>query len=670
YRMYRTGDRGKWDGEGAIAFLGRIDQQLKIRGYRIEPGEIENTLGAHPDIDAAIVSVWQGEEGEPELTAYFVSNWELNGNELRAYLSKSLPSYMLPVHFIRMTNLPLTANGKVDRKALPAPESRRGLQAEYAPPTNDRELALVEVFMEVLKKEKIGIKDDFFALGGDSIKSILIVSRLKQRGYSLAIQEVLLHPVVEDLAIRMKVTTMESEQGIVEGNIPLSPIQEHFFRHYPDEPRHYNQSVLLESAVPIAIDGLRAALEKILLHHDALRMVFRRTAGGWIQENKGAEQGYDFELIEYGDAETFYWHCERIQSSIDLEKGPLLKAALFRGPKGDRLLLVVHHLVIDGVSWRVLFEDLSALYAQYMAGDELQLPMKTTSFRQWQEGQVDYAESDALAAEELYWMEVDSALQAPLPVDVPEGSNTWEDAAVRSVTLDESITGRLLTQCFKAYQTDINVILLTALGGAVRELLGVERLAVNVEGHGRESIGTELDISRTIGWFTAIYPVVVGVGSPQDIIAELIGVKETMLGVPNKGIGYGILRYLAKKALTLDPAITFNYLGDFGSGVEAPEERLFSYSGDFHGKEIAPAMSRDSLLYVSGMQVEGRIRLSIRYSARQFHESTINQLLSTFKGRLEQLVDVLSQESGTRLTPSDLTYKGLTMDDLELLNRL
>jgi tyrocidine synthetase III len=669
-RIYKTGDLGRWLPDGNIEYVGRKDDQIKMRGHRIELGEIESALQSNQNIDAAVAMARLNKEGEKELVGYIVSNETLQAADLRSYLSTTLPVYMLPTHFVQLAALPLTPNGKVDRKRLPDPEDfEMGTGVEYVAPCSDKERNLVAVYEEVLKKQPIGIKEDFFVLGGDSIKSIQVVSRLKQRGYGLTIQDVMRYPVIEDLAERVQLITRSIDQGLVEGIIPLSPIQSYFLRSNISDKHHFNQSVMLYSREPLLAEALRASLHKLVLHHDALRMVYQETSEGWMQVNKGQEQGYGFEEIHNIDGLNFTAHCERIQASFNLAEGPLFKAGLFRGADGDRLLLVAHHLVIDGVSWRILFEDLSNVYQQYISGAPLQLPLKTDSFKYWQEKQLEYAKSETLQKEEAYWSAIESLSIAPLPLDHFEGSNLIKDISSESFLLDESATNHLLTKCYSAYRTDVNDILLGALSMALAEVLGLEKVLINLEGHGRENIGSEVDITRTAGWFTTMYPVVFDMSYRNDSIRQLIEVKETLHRVPNKGIGYGILRYLSHKDYKLNPEITFNYLGDFGSGVKAEQgEELFEFSGDDNGSPISQNGHRSAVLDVSGIVVGGKTRLSIRYSTKQYSKATIDRLVAGYQQQLEGLMEKLSVEEKGYLTPVDLTYKDLSVEQVEKLN--
>lgn len=665
--MYRTGDQAKWMPDGNILFTGRGDDQVKIRGYRVELGEVESVLKRHSDVEGVIVVARTDQSGEKELVAYIRSSKTLTAGQLHAYSIKALPVYMIPAHFVRLSDFPLTANGKIDRKKLPDPH---GLDiqsgADFVAPRNETEQHLVMVYEEVLKKKGIGIKDDFFVLGGDSIKSIQIVSLLKQRGYLLTIQDVLLHPQIESLSGCVKAATRTVSQETVTGMIPLSPAQKAFFERATAHRHHYNQSVLLHSQQTLSEGALRAALEKIFLHHDALRMVFRETGDGWIQENKGAELGYSLEVISVTDEAGFIAACENIQAGINLEEGPLCRVALFHGEMGDRLLLVIHHLVTDGVSWRILLEDLSTLYQQYQAGKPLQLPAKTDAFKYWQEKLVAYAASGTLSGEDAYWSGITAQEVQQLPMDHVGGSNLIGEATTLSFELDEYNTDLLLTGTYKAYRTDINDILITALGLAVQETCGIEQLLLKLEGHGREPIGTEIDVTRTIGWFTTHYPVVFDLSYSADPIRQLIEVKETLHRIPAKGIGYGILHYLSGKKYNCKPEITFNYLGDFSQPSNAS---VFEFSGDYHGRNTAEDMERNTVLEVSGMVTAGRMSLSLSYSPSQYHADTVNGILDAYKKHLYVLIEKLST-GGENITPVDLTYKGLSVEQLQQLNEI
>jgi amino acid adenylation domain-containing protein/non-ribosomal peptide synthase protein (TIGR01720 family) len=669
-RMYRTGDVGKWQPDGNLVFLGRRDEQVKIRGYRIELGEIEAVLQSHEDVDGAVIIARRDEGGEQELIAYITGSNAVSLAALRGWLTDQLPAYMIPAHFEQLEKWPLTPNGKIDKKKLPE-VGRSGLATgkAYVVPRNEQERAVAEVFEEVLKKKQVSIKEDFFVLGGDSIKAIQVVSRLKQRNYSVNLQDVLLHPVVEELSERITVIKRSIPQELVEGEIPLGPIQRLFFSNACNVKHHYNQSVLLQGHGHLSIAGLLAALKQIVLHHDALRMVYRYNEAGWVQENLGREQGFGWQVVEdMTDDAVFLSHCEQVQNSFNLGEGPLLKVCLFTGTDNDRLLLVAHHLVMDGVSWRILLEDLAVLYDLYEQGLPLGLPLKTDSYKYWQQQQLIYSNSTVFQQEASYWSMVTAQPVNRLPVDDAEGGNLVKDTASCWFMLEEDVSQRLFTQCYKAWQTEINDILVTALGLGVSEVFGVEKISIQLEGHGREDIGAETDTTRTIGWFTTVYPVVLDLQYRSDRIRQLIAVKEHLHRVPNKGIGYGILCYLKGEVYDLEPQINFNYLGDFGDG-RSNGEAPWSFSEETHGPRITGEWHRSQLLDVTGIVVSGRLGISLSYSNKQYKPSTMERLSAAFRKHLEALIAILSGIAKPGLTPVDLTYKELTVDQLLDLNR-
>ena len=666
--LYRTGDQAKWMPDGTILFTGRTDEQVKVRGYRVEPSEIESILQQHALIEAAVITARSNPEGEKELVAYLVSKQVLNVPELRSHLDSVLPSYMIPSYFVQLDTLPLTPNGKTDRKRLPDPQGlTMNTGIPYVAPRNEAERNLVEVYQEVLKKQHVGVKEDFFISGGDSIKSIQVVSRLKQKGYALTIQEVLLHPVIEDLAKLVKGNSRVIGQEPVEGIIPLGPSQVRFFENESTEKHHFNQSVLLNSKEELSEKAIRASFDKIVSHHDALRMVYRQTPTGWIQENKGIENAYSLQLFQYTDETDFVKHCQQIQSSINLETGPLLKIAIFKGHEENRLLIVIHHLVMDGVSWRILLDDLSVLYRQFESGESLQLPLKTDSFKHWQEKLSTYAFSDELKKEEAYWNTVTSAKTDNLPLDHVAGSNFTGDAQVQSFVLDKVSTDLLLRKCYKAYRTEVSDILLSVLGLALKNCFGSEKLLVQLEGHGREDISAKTDVTRTIGWFTTVYPFILDMSYSSDEIRQLISVKESLRRIPNKGIGYGVLRYLANKTDAVQPSITFNYLGDFDSSSKN-EEQTFGFSDKYRGAEVTEKMTRSSILEISAILVNSELNVSVSYSNKQYTHATIEKLTQLFKQILSVLIQKLASEQNEQLTPADLTYKQLSLEQVQMLN--
>ena len=516
-RLYASGDLVRYLPDGDLQFIGRNDNQIKIRGFRIELGEIEAVLRRQPAVDEAVVVV-RGTGVARELVAYVVwapgqaAEWE----RLREYLRARVPGYMVPGAFVALEQLPLTANGKIDRAALPAPAGERQVGVAFVAPRTPTEQVLARIWGEVLRVTPVGVDDNFFDLGGDSILSIQISSRVTQAGLRVTPKELFEHQTIAKLARVAGTSEAEgAEQGLVSGPVPLTPIQYWFVEQDVAAPHHFNQAVLLEWREPIEPAWLEAVVAQWLGHHDALRTRFERTEGGWRQAVMAPDGAMPVVRVDLSAVPAAERHAAletkatELQASLDLEQGPLLRVALFElgEDRPARLLVVIHHLVVDGVSWRVLLEDLQTLCAQRRAGQPLQLPPKTTSVQQWARRLDEYAASSAVQAEAAYWRTQLGAETTPLPVDHPAdpAANTAAAARRVSVTLTATETARLLHEVPQAYQTRINDVLLTALAAAFREWLGPTALVIDLEGHGRpDDLFDDLDVSRTVGWFTAL----------------------------------------------------------------------------------------------------------------------------------------------------------------------
>nr|UXE44290.1 linear gramicidin synthase subunit B [uncultured bacterium] len=579
-RLYRTGDLARYLPDGKLEFLGRIDQQVKVRGFRIEPGEIESTLLQHSGVREAIVLSREAAPGEKRLVAYVVpSNGALSASELREHLKQSLPEYMVPSAFVVLEALPLSPNGKVDRKALPAPDgSRPELESAYEAPRTATEKALAEIWTEVLRVERVGIHDNFFELGGDSILSIQIIARANQAGLRLTPRQVFQHQTIAGLAtVAGTGAAAAGEQGSVSGATPLTPIQRWFFELDLNDAHHFNQSRLLQLPPTVPPAHVERAVASLVAHHDALRLRFSPTEEGWQQTNAAVEENAFFSLVELSDhSDPSDWRialtrkASELQASLNLDTGPLLRVCYFDvgSQKPARLLIAIHHLAIDGISWRVLLEDLQTALEQLARGEEVALPAKTTSFQQWARRLVEYAGSEALEREAPYWRSASRQPVRSLPVDYSGGENRVASRRAVTVSLTADETKALLTEVPAAYHTQINDLLLTALLQAFALWTGERALLVGMEGHGREALFEEVDLSRTVGWFTSLYPVPLELPAGGGIGEALKSIKEQLRQVPNHGIGYGILRYLSdntevRSALSAlpEPQVSFNYHG-------------------------------------------------------------------------------------------------------------
>ncbi|NEU28320.1 non-ribosomal peptide synthetase, partial [Paenibacillus polymyxa] len=453
-------------------YLGRIDHQVKIRGYRIELGEVETQLLQVDSVREAVVMARADETGQKQMVAYYVAGQELGASELRSELGRELPSYMVPSYFVQLEQMPLSPNGKIDRKALPAPEGSLQTGVDYAEPRTAQERALVAVWQSVLGLQTVGILDNFFDLGGDSIKAIQIASRTFQAGYKLDMKDLFQYPTVAALAPHMHEVRRIAGQEEVSGETALLPIQHWFFAQERERPQHFNQAVMLYRAEGFEETAIRQVMDHLVKHHDALRTVFRPDASGYTAWTRRVEEGalYTLEMVDYREQQTYAEALEakatEIQSSMDLSAGPLVKLGLFRTTEGDHLLIAIHHLVVDGVSWRILFEDFSIGYEQAIKGDPVRLPYKTDSFQTWAQELSSYVKRPEAASDGSYWKQVEQAKAAiaPLPKDFAYEGSLNADSEVLTVEWTEAETQQLLKQAYRAYNTEVNDLLLTALG--------------------------------------------------------------------------------------------------------------------------------------------------------------------------------------------------------------
>jgi amino acid adenylation domain-containing protein/non-ribosomal peptide synthase protein (TIGR01720 family) len=684
--IYHTGDLARWSPDGNIEFLGRLDNQVKIRGFRIELGEIENRLMNYKGIEEAAVVSKERESGDKYLCAYIVSNKEIYLSELREHLSAFSPDYMIPAYFVKLDALPINTNGKIDRKALPEPDEIALVdRSKYETPRNEIEEKLTGIWEEVLGLERIGINDNFFLIGGDSIKAIQIIAKLRKTGYRIEMKDIFQRRRISELAPQVRKLKRTPHQAVIPGTVPLTPIQVEFFTDCKIDTHHFNQSVLLYLRKGFEKEIISAVFMKIQEHHDALRMTYRIVEGEVIQTNHGID--YPFSLQEYdlrnrqNPGAVFELICSRVQAGIDLENGPLMKLALFHMDDGDRLFIAVHHLVIDGVSWRILLEDVEILYRYYHTPrkDEAPpIPLKTDSFQYWSVRLQEYSRSKKFLGQLAYWRELETTTTAPLPVDHPVQPGRLKKKYVSSVGVDlsEEETRMLLKDVHRAYNTEINDILLTALALAINRWTGLENVLISLEGHGREEMMDDIDISRTIGWFTSRFPVILQVPQEGDnpdspfLSAAVKNNKERLRKIPGKGIGYGILRYLTpsdkKEALTFtqEPGISFNYLGQL-SRESTREPGLFTVSTAGTGAAFSPEQNTRYPLDINGMAVGNRLNFSFAYNRYQYHKNTIETLAHYYKEYLLEIIKHCIEKEEVEMTPSDYSIAGMEQEELE-----
>ncbi|HSN88995.1 MAG TPA: condensation domain-containing protein, partial [Thermoanaerobaculia bacterium] len=567
---------------------------------------------------------------------------------LRDGLRERLPQHMIPAHFVFLDSLPLTVHGKVDHRALPAPVRERPDEALVAPRNAVEEL-LARVWREVLRVEAVGVHDNFFELGGDSILSIQVVARAARAGCRIKPRQIFEYQTIAGLAeVADRVSESEADQGPVAGPVPLSPIQRRYLQSRPVAPHHFTQSSLLAVRPPITPEVARQAFAFLLGHHDALRLRFAEEAGSWRQRGLGTEETkaapwsrLDLSGLAPDRGRTALEEVAAdVQASLDLERGPIVRGVWFDLPDGEaRLFLVVHHLAVDVVSWGILLEDLESACRSLSGGEAVELPAKTTSFRSWSEKLAGHARSMPLEPELSWWLQQGEGAAGGLPPDEPDGADTEASARWVSIALSADETDALLHKVPKAYRTQINDVLLTALVQALAGPGGSLRIAL--EGHGREEILDGVDLSRTVGWFTTVFPVLLALdpGAPQDPGAALLAVKEQLRSIPARGIGYGLLRYLREEegvtgrlAGLPHPEVSFNYQGQLDQSLR--EDTLFRPAGEARGPHRSPGAARGHRLEVGGAVTGGQLQILFGYSENVYHRSTMEGLAGRFASHL------------------------------------
>ncbi len=648
-RIYRTGDFGRMHSAGYIEFLGRIDEQVKIRGFRIELGEIESRIREIEGIKECAVIVRTDNRGDKAIYAYYTSDREESVSEIRDRLSESLPGYMVPSYMKQIETIPVTKNGKLDKKALPEIEGR--ITKEYIAPRNEAEEAVCEAFREILGVEKAGIQDSFFELGGDSIKAVRIISKLRNAGYAVTVKDVMNGKTAERIAIYIKNANEKPkyEQREVTGKIELTPVIRKFVEWQFAKPEHFNQSMMF----PVEGIGnavLNQAIKELVKHHDVLRAVYRKKELEILSISESRlcdfyEFDYRNKVDKYKAVED---KCTEIQGSIDLENGPLVKIAVFELGDTKQMLFCIHHLVVDGVSWRILQEDFETAVRQIEAGEEVKLPEKTASFIEWSQKLKEYGEK--LGSKEKDYWEVANAKIAEGRID---GDYIEDEEGYAVAGFSKETTEKLLTKSSNAYGAKIDEVLLAGLARAVGRITGQKRVAVKLEGHGREEINEPISVDRTVGWFTNIYAV--SLECSEDNAEAVINVKDTVRSVPNMGMGYGYVEH------ECEPDICFNYLGDFsGSKTSFVSE----YST---GNDVSSENGLDSKILIDGQVIEEKLELFI---LTQYGQNFAEKIKNELGKSIEELAEYCSKDGNDKKTISDMEFDSIDVDGLSFINSL
>ncbi|WP_062908187.1 non-ribosomal peptide synthetase [Mycobacterium avium] len=675
-RMYRTGDLVCWGPDGQLQYLGRADEQVKIRGFRIELGEIQSVLAGLDGVEQAAVVAREDRPGDKRLVGYITGT--ADPAELRAQLADRLPPYMVPTAVMVLDALPLTGNGKLDKRALPSPEYAAG---EYRAPGDAIEEILADIYAQVLGVERVGVDDSFFDLGGDSILSMQVVARARAAGVICRPRDVFVEQTVARLA-RVSQVAVDGELGAADEGIgPVRPTPIMRWLQDIDGPiDEFNQTMVLAAPAGVGVDDVAVVLQALLDRHPMLRLrVQDDGAGGWSLEAPEVGSVRAADCLRAVDSLSDAALVEA-RSRLNVSDGVMLSAVW--ASETSQLVLVVHHLAVDGVSWRTLIEDINIAWAQHQGGQEIALPVPGTSFGRWSSILAEYAKSPAVVAAAAAWQQV-VATPAVLPAVGPD--DTYASAGQLSASLDVQTTRLLLGEVPAAFHAGVQDILLIAFGLACTEFVGGGApIGIDVEGHGRhEEIASGVDLSRTVGWFTTKYPVALRMGRRLDWARVVAGeaalgavikdAKEQLRALPD-GLSYGLLRYLNPEIEVQgpDPVIGFNYLGRLGAGADLSEE-MWRVSAD----SLSSAAVATAVPLPLGHTVELNAGTMDTDAGPQLHANwtwarsvlTDEQLNRLSRLWFEALTGICAhvQAGGGGLTPSDIAPAHLDQQQIDEL---
>jgi amino acid adenylation domain-containing protein/non-ribosomal peptide synthase protein (TIGR01720 family) len=706
-RMYRSGDVARYLDNGDIEYIGRNDFQVKLRGFRIELGEIESTLLAEGSVHDVVVDVRETSSGDGRrLFAYVVPKPAISSTldllerkeatsharmefvqNLSVHAKKSLLDHMQPSAYVLLAAFPLTQSGKVDKGVLAS------LEAEIAPgqaadteQESDVEHALKLIWQDVLGLKQVGVRDNFYALGGDSILAIMVASRAKLRGLQVGVRDIFKYQTIRELAPHASVFATLADQNSSSGLLSLLPIQRRYFEHDASQLDHFVQSRTLIPPEGFSLKFLREAVRALFQRHDALRLRFRHDEGQWVGEFvpfRAAMIGQTIgqEFLDQSSPECRYESLvdagERIKSSISISEGPIFTATFFTAeePSERRLLLAFHHLVVDGVSWRIVLDDLELAFEQWQNGEVISLGAKSGSLQDWGRYLEAQLKNGALDRERDYWREVLMRPVERLPLLSSETQHHVEaDARRLSFQLGRERTSQLLGQSNQAFDTQINDLLLAALLVAVNRWANLSTIRVWMEGHGREADALEggagdhgIDLTSVVGWFTTYFPVVLTATNTDGAIPAIIdSVKQTCSNIPSKGCGYGVLRYLATPPLTSEPEesiaeIVFNYLGQFHES-KSPTG-AFAVTDEDSGWDAAKERRREHVLGLNGSVTNHQLEFRLDYHPGQTPDSEALRLCKLFEEAIGDVVDVCLEALPNSFTANSLSAAGLEQDD-------
>lgn len=664
--MYKTGDLARYVDEKRMEYVGRIDDQVKIRGYRIELGEIEKCLLSYRGIQEASVQYIDNRGKGQYLCAYIISKVDVVVKDVKSYLLKRLPDYMVPLYIIKLDKMPLTDNGKINKEKLSIliPQEDK---IEYVKHRDHQEKVLSAALCKVFGMNKLSMKQNFYHMGGDSIKAIQIASILHDQGYKIKIKDILAFPIFEDMATCIEKNNDEINQEICTGDFPPTPIASWFLQQSLANPHYYHQSILVDIKIIVERLQLERIWNELIKHHDTLRMNVDSEGGELFYNPKHLAKQHTIQEHKLGHLSQQEQNtcmiriAEELKAGFDIHNDILIKACIYDLGNIRQLLITAHHLVIDGVSWRIILDDLNRMIEQVITRKPIVLPPKTHSYKKWADTLATRG-IEMIRKEKTYWNRIKKN-KKELPLKASK-ANSVINAKPIEIELSNETTTLLLGEANKVYNTTTEQLLITSLLRSIKQMTNNQHITIELEGHGREEVFDNINMTRTVGWFTSIYPFYVDLYT-DNLSIQIKEVKEQLKAIPHRGIGYGILNYIEKSIENpYHEAIRFNYLGSFmNDGKMKYLEIVDKQLGDDSSKNN----KLTALIEVNVYNMKNRLKIRLAYNSKKLDDTMIKHFLDNYISHIERIIDHCSHKKKVEFTPSDFDTVELSQDELDSL---
>ncbi|NTS40746.1 hypothetical protein HRG84_07485 [Flavisolibacter sp. BT320] len=608
---------------------------------------------------------------QQSIVAYLVADEQIDKNDLRNGLRDKLPEYMIPFKFVQVDEMPTLPNGKIDANLLnlPVEEESSFSKTGVSTPKTEVEKHLVEIWEEVLGFRPIGVHDNFFEIGGDSILSIQIVAKARQKGIYLAPNKMFEHQTISELALFAKAENDNTSEATILGTTPLLPVHHLFFEKQKKALHYWNQAIVFDVPENLNQDVLKRSIDYLITHHDVLRLGFEKTEDGWNAFVAAPATTHAFTSINLADLSpsemdaTIKERAIELQVNQDRYKSGLFQALFFRCGSGrrDKMLLIAPHLLIDSSSWQILVSNLESIYGQLSKDEEITLPPKTTSYQRWGNHLAELSKSGEFDDEIEFWKEQNACEQVPIDLDsqFPIDEKTGK---ILALEIDLAATENLVRNTNETYHTTTEELLITALMVAFEKWTNKTSLCLGLERQIRNY--NKLDLSNSVGWFATHFPVSLKIKDGTDFKSSIISIKEQLRRIPNDGIGFGVLRYLKKiDGLTQNPQVSFRF-----SVHQKPFNSKVLGRGEFIARGIrSEKTERYHLLEIDSFIEEGCLKLEFSFSDKVHKPETIQDLIGHFETALRSLIEHCSSQETNKYSPSDFPEADLNQSDLDNL---